>query len=263
MPNPTDYFPASAPNRILEENLKYEDAFEAERRDGFKDKLRDTLFSIGVPPRLHPAGPDILPPEISSLRCFDAMPEMGFGLVGEGGVGKSCALTYGIKKTLVREWAEAGPVRLVNEPPRDIRGAFEGPFRHVPTARTEFRWIGWPAFASRMKNFAARREWTNPQASTEELILWLTTFPKRRALILDDIGMEGVKSGSYTSEQLELLVDEAWNYECKVFWTSNRTVEEMAEPGFYGYRLVSRLTGLSPDAPLPSGMPDLRIRRME
>jgi len=262
MPNPAAYLPVPEPNRILAQNLKFEEEFEKEKATGFADRLRDYLFEIGVPPRLQKANAEMLPAPIARLKCFAAMPEKGFGLVGDGGVGKSCALVYGIKRTLWREWTEAGPARIVESPPKHGAG-FEGPHRVNPRQQTEFKWIGWPAFAARMKSMAARREWTHAEASTEALIQWITTKPQSRVLILDDIGEEGVKAGSYTSEQLELLIDNAWNYECRIFWTSNHSLEQMSEATYYGYRLVSRLTGLSPDATLPPGLPDLRIHQTE
>ena len=79
-------------------------------------------------------------------------------------------------------------------------------------------------------------------------------------LILDDIGEEQIKEDSYTSEQLEFLVDELYNYECRMMWTSNHTPDQMEAPTYYGYRLVTRLTGLAPDATLPHDLPDLRVR---
>jgi len=33
----------------------------------------------------------------------------------------------------------------------------------------------------------------------------------------------------------------------------------LSEPSAYGYRLLSRLTGLAPDAVLPEDMPDMRV----
>ena len=159
---------------------------------------------------------------------------------------------------MIKEWIEGGPSRIEENPNKE----FQGPRVVHPKLMTQFKWVGWPAYASRMKGLASRREWTDPQASVEALVQWATREPEHRVLILDDIGMESIKEGSYTTEQLELLIDDLYNWEVRVFWTSNRSLEEMSEPRFYGYRLISRLTGLSPDATLPKDMPDLRIRKV-
>ena len=251
------FFPGSTPNRTLAKNLEYEDQFNEDRDSGFASRLHTALMEIGVPPRLQKAVPEIVPKEIQRLQCYQAFPMRPFGLVGQGGIGKSCAIVKAMKDTMIREWTEAGPSRLEEQPGTP----FEGPRVVHPKLKTQFKWIGWPAYASKMKTFASRREWLDPQASVEALIQWVTRDPEHRVLILDDIGMESIKEGSYTTEQLELLIDEAWNWECRVFWTSNRSLDEMAEPRFYGYRLTSRLTGLSPDATIPDGLPDLRIHK--
>ena len=72
--------------------------------------------------------------------------------------------------------------------------------------------------------------------------------------------MENIKGEkSYVQEQLELLIDVAYGCEVKTFWTTNKTVEELADERVYGYRLMSRMAGLSPDITLPKDMPDLRV----
>jgi hypothetical protein len=83
----------------------------------------------------------------------------------------------------------------------------------------------------------------------------------------------GKDGGGYALEQLELLLNVAYGYEARLFWTSNKHVQDtelngvkvlgLANPAIYGPRLVSRLTGLSPDTTLPFDLPDLRIRKME
>jgi DNA replication protein DnaC len=258
----TDYLPAPRLNRIFDKNEKLESEFETEKAHGFSERIRRLLLSIGVPPRDQKTKREIIPVEINRLKCWNAFPSYGFGVVGPAGCGKSCALVAQIRKVLVEEMIANGPARYDDtEQYRTVN----------PT--TEFKWIGWPAFASRMKNLAARREWVVPEASTEGLIQWIhTDQDHKRVLILDDLGMENVKGG-YVNEQLELLVDAAYGYEARVFWTSNKQVMDgeregqkvfgLANPAVYGPRLVSRLTGLSPDVQLPDDLPDLRIRRME
>jgi len=252
------FFPGPTQNRMMAKNLEFEETFESEMADGFSSKMHTALMEMGVPPRLQKAVPNRVPKEIHALKCFQSFPAQPFGLVGEGGIGKSCAIVQAIKSTLVRDWTDAGPSRMEESSDR----SFEG-YRVVhPKPKTQFKWVGWPAYASKMKSFASRREWLDPQASVEALVHWATRDAESRVLILDDLGMESIKEGSYTTEQLELLVDELYNWECRVFWTSNRCLEDMEKSTFYGYRLVSRLTGLSPDAMIPNGLPDLRLHKV-
>jgi DNA replication protein DnaC len=246
---PAAYLPAPAQNKNLRDNLRYEEKFELAQGTGFAEQIRHALLEIGVPARNHPSTQEGTPPEIARLQCLQGFPTKGFGLIGPPGCGKSCAFVVALRRTLKAELTEAGPNRWE-----------DGKF--IEARRwTEFKWVGWPAMAIRMKGLAARREWLVPEASTAGLIQWLATDQEcRRVLVLDDLGMETLKADSYTTEQLELLIDEAYGLgTARVFWTSNKLVEDLEQPTAYGPRLMSRLLGLSPDHTLPSDMPDLRI----
>ena len=256
------FMPQPHPNQVYDKNERLEAAFEADKATGFAERIRRVLLAIGVPPRDQKTKREIIPTAISNLKCWNSFPAYGFGMIGNAGCGKSCALVAQIQEVLREELTAAGPKRY-----DDSEQAIGG----EPT--TEFRWIGWPAFASRMKNLAARREWVVPGASTEGLIQWIQSDQDHhRVLILDDLGMENVKGGGYSNEQLELLVDAAYGYEARLFWTSNKSVTDtevdgnkvfgLANPAIYGPRLVSRLIGLSPDAVLPKNMVDLRVQAM-
>ena len=217
-----------------------------ELTEGQAAMILQTGLEMGIPPRDTNATRALIPEPIYRLRCYQAFPTVRFGMVGPAGCGKSNALVNQIKKVLLQELDAVGPENYQRK------------------TGTEFRWVGWPAFAARMKNLSARREWEAQGSSTNELMLWLATEQDRpRVLIMDDIGMENLKPDSYTTEQLELLIDRAYGLEARLFWTSNKTVEQLNEPSAYGPRLISRLTGLSPDACLPPDLPDLRNRRME
>jgi hypothetical protein len=258
------FYPAPEPNRILAKNLEFEAQFEEELATGFSKKIQEALFKMGVPPRIHKTTPGMVPKEIQALRVYQSFPNKGFGLVGPGGCGKSCALVDAIRRVMLKELTEAGPQRLEDVKSTKPHQPFEGPRMVNNEPKTQFKWVGWPAMATRMKGLAARREWTMPGATTDGLIQWLTLDPDhRKVLILDDIGMENVKADSYTNEQLELLIDEAYGWDARVFWTSNHTPEWMERPEAYGYRLVSRLTGLSNDAELSQTLPDLRVRKVD
>ena len=253
-----NYTPGPRENRIFDQNLSYEEEFERAKRNGFAKEIKAAMFEIGVPPRTQKATCESVPKEIANLNCHNNFPATNYGLDGLGGCGKSCSLAYGIKRTLLKEMSEAGP-KVIREEPPSIPGLSSTPRLVSPHRPTVFKWVGWPAMASRMKGLAARREWLDPLATVAALASWATSNPEHHVLILDDIGEEGVKAESYVSEQLELLIDELYNFECRMFWTSNHTVEALAESSCYGYRLASRLVGLSPDVHLPEGMPDLRV----
>jgi len=255
MERPIAFLPAPKQNRILEANLEFEEAFQRDMAEGFTHRMKAILTEIGVPPRLQKAELGRVPEEIKSMESFLAFPAKPFGLVGPGGAGKSCAMVNRIKTVVLHEIAEAGPRVLAD---LGVPGLTSNSAPY-PSTKTTFRWIGWPAFASRMKGLAARREWLDPMATTAGLIQWATADPEHRILVLDDIGEEGIKAESYVSEQLELLVDDLYNHEARLFWTSNHTPEQLSEPSAYGYRLLSRLTGLAPDAVLPEDMPDMRV----
>jgi hypothetical protein len=255
--------PTPETNRILAENLAHEEAFQEDLRHGFKQRIHKMLYEdIQIPPRHQKAVAASVPHEIVSVEGYKDFPSKSFGLVGDGGCGKSCAISSLIQTTLRKDLEAAGPVRIEEMARKDTRVGqpFQGTRTINPEPFTQFKWIGWPAYSVRMKNYASRREWDHPESSVMSLVQWVQCDPERRVLILDDLGMENVRSDSYTTEQLELLIDEIYNWEGRLFWTSNRGPEHLAKPEVYGYRLMSRLMGLSPARILPLGMPDLRNR---
>ena len=201
--------------------------------------IDSVLEKAGIPPRIRRSVDTLVPEEIRALNVYRQFPERSFGLVGESGIGKSSAF--------------AAAIRLTTAADSDL----------------EWRWVCWANAATRMKHMSARREWDHPDATTIRLIDWAKEDPEHHILVLDDLGMEFPKADKardadptkgwvYTSEQLELLIDEMWNHECRLFWTSQRKVTDLE--GYYGSRFMSRLCGLAPDAELPPGMPDLRTR---
>jgi len=210
-------------------------------REFTQETLIDDLAAIGVPPRARKADRETVPKCVQDLHDWQDFPARPFGLVGEGGVGKSCALVFALKRALEREVAQRPRLPI---------------FQNEPV---EYRWVGWPALAGRMNMAASRRDWDDVDVSTVPLIEWICGDPKHRILILDDIGEEG-KFGGHVTTQLDLLIDAIYNYEARMFWTSMKSVTTMAGPKVYGYRMMSRLTGASPDFTLPAGLPDLRIQ---
>jgi hypothetical protein len=163
---------------------------------------------------------------------------------------------------LFKLYEKAGPATY-GGPFVKKQGEMEGSVMRVPVLDLEFKWIGWPAAATRMKNLASQRKWEEPESSILPLCKWLKADPSRHVLIVDDIGMENI--GNYTSEQLELLIDTAYNHEGIFFWTSewvtaSKDEGEKTLRKLYSYRLVSRLIGLAPMVQLPADMSDLRVR---
>ena len=260
--DPAGYFPGEGPSRILTQNLKFEDEFEAAKADGFETKIKKAMHEMGIPPRLQKAARGAVPDEVKNLKFYQNFPANPFGMVGPTGCGKSCALVLRIKEILKEDLEKAGPTRIeeVNPTHRLPHIPFEGTRTVLASPYHQFKWIGWPSFTVHMKSLASRREWNDPRASVFSILEWACREPERRILILDDLGMENAKAEAYTTEQLELLVDEAYNNEVRIFWTSNRSPEDLEKPHVYGPRLVSRLTGASPDAQLPITLPDLRVR---
>lgn len=259
------YFPLPSADYAFQRNLDLQEGFEKARQAGFVDSLARDLDAMGVPPRLRRASHDKVPLPIHTAPGFGRFPSVNFGLVGLGGVGKSCALVSSIKTELCRLYSKAGPATC-GGPPVEERAAtrgMEGAVLRIPTLDLEFKWIGWPTAATLMKNLASQRKWDEPESSVHPLCQWLKADPPRHILIVDDIGMERI--GDYTSEQLELLIDTAYNHECRFFWTSEYPTASKDENlktlrKVYSYRLVSRLTGLAPMIHLPDGMPDLRVK---
>lgn len=251
------YFPEPTQTKIFNEELWLQDEYEKERGHGFAFRIQRILGQIGVPPRLHRAVLDTVPPVIRNKRVYEAFPARSFGMTGPGGCGKSAAIVVGIKKKLEADSITFGPDQMV---PSDngMQGIFT---RKSFEPRENWIWINWPATAVEMKQLASRREWTNPAASLLPIMEQLKARPEKTIVILDDFGMENIKGEkAYVQEQLELLVDVAYNWEARVFWTSNHSFEALADERLYGYRMMSRMAGLAPDLKLPEELPDLRAR---
>lgn len=243
-------------DQTFERNLKAEDEFREEKRHGFEFRLKHDLDLLSIPPRTQKAKLDKIPQEIQRLVAFMKFPEFPFGLAGPGGCGKSCAFAWLIKRFLVDEYNRFGPKVFAYQK----ADKFQGIAVPVEHNRTNILWLNWPSVAIVMKHLAARREWDKPEASLLSLIDRLRQQPENTLLFIDDFGMENIKGEkSYVQEQLELLIDVAYGCEVKTFWTTNKTVEELADERVYGYRLMSRMAGLSPDIALPKDMPDLRV----
>lgn len=205
--------------------------------------IMTALVEAGVSPRLRKSIATRVPAEIARLASYQAFPARPFGMVGPSGIGKSSALVAAMRQAIHAEMT-AGAVK------------------------TTFRWVYWVSAAIDMKAVVSRGDWENPRANLFCLADWVLADTEHHVLVLDDIGMEFPKGAkavenptrgwTYTTEQLERMIDDLWNFEARVFWTSQRTPVEME--ALYGERLMSRLIGLAPDAMLPPGMPDLRIR---
>lgn len=267
-PRPEDFLPVSALTSARREAQQGDDreldAFLAEDTEDFPTAIGIEFDRIGIPPRLRSAKVDEVPREIATMNSMGLFPTLPFGLVGPPGCGKSCALSAKIRENLVADKRKFGPNKWRVE---NMAGV--GLERGIVTAKPvliswephyRFRWIGWPAYSVRMKRLAANREWTNPEASLETVIEWIKADPKRNIAIIDDLGMERIKGEKgYVQEQLELLVDEAFNADAKLFWNSNHSVEELQREANYGQRFMSRLCSMSPDKELPKNMPDLRV----
>ena len=244
-------------DQTFEKNLEIEDKFAEEKRHNFDFRLKRDLNAMTVPPRAQKAKLDMIPQDIQKLTVFQKFPEFPFGLTGPGGCGKSCAFAWLVKRFLINEYIALGPSYFVHK----ADGMFQGVSIQEEPVRTSLLWLNWPSVAITMKHLAARREWDKQEASLLSIIERIRVAPATTILFIDDFGMENIKGEkSYCQEQLELLIDVAYGCEVRTFWTTNKTVEELGEERLYGYRMMSRMAGLSPDVKLPVNLPDLRIR---
>lgn len=157
--------------------------------------------------------------------------ETGFGLVGPTGCGKTWALVQrlGTKvDAMVSRSADPLNARM--------------PWGERP------RWVNWPERAEQIK-----REIRDTQTLDE----WVDMVKTCSELYLDDLARERViGENDYSLGILAEIIDSRYRHERPIFWTSNRSPEELGV--FYSGRLSSRLLGTWP----PFGMSgtDLRLK---
>lgn len=191
------------------------------------------LREIGLEERELAAEPDLVDERLrnslpSWARDFvqGEIPQFGFGIGGEAGVGKTCAMVAMLKlhlRSAYRRRREHGAHAIAPEKIRSL-----------------YCWVDWPRMAHELRTFAvARPEWVANQVKT---------MSRANVLILDDLGSErrkGDYQDDYAAAELDFVVASSrYRAMLPTWYTTNLSLEKLA--GFYGARFASRLVSESP-----------------
>jgi len=164
-------------------------------------------------------------------------PEIGFGLSGTPGIGKTMAMA-----SLIAEHGRARILRIAAE--KDSR-----------RTRGWLAWAPWKAVTERIR---AMSTVDGGFAKVDELI---AGFCSTEVLVLDDLGSERIR-GSYADDwatsQLDRIIDERDRNMQPIWYTTNLGRAAIEER--YGSRLWSRLSAVAPLVELGAGR-DLRMVR--
>jgi DNA replication protein DnaC len=175
------------------------------------------------------------PREIEALNHapIHTLPEiaMGFGLVGNTGVGKSWALVQQL----------AGSVdAMVSASPDPMN--FKMPLK--------VRWVNWPEKAEELKRQCVR--------FADAVDDWCGDVKGAAIVILDDLGRERSKGeDDYATALLNEILDARYRNRLATFWTSNLMPDGLSH--FYPAPLVSRLLSAWPPCVIEGD--DLRLAR--
>lgn len=163
---------------------------------------------------------------------------LGFGLVGPTGTGKSWALAQhlaGVVDRAVRRQPDPAKATLLwidGEVARDCR----------------MSWVVWLNMARQIR----------ARARMEQRWVWdmAEAMADVPYLVLDDLGREERDQREDPAQEvLQEVLEKRYRNNRMLFWTSNRTREELT--AFYGGPMASRLLGTWPDYEL--GGEDLRL----
>lgn len=194
-----------------------------------EQSAEQSLTEIGLEPREMRADQSKVDPDFKThimeyaRELLDGeIPERGFGIFGETGVGKTYAMTClfrvhflaRIRKTR----AEGGRGRKASE---------------------VYCWVDWPAESHWMRSHAvSASEWVSNRVKK------LCTVP---VLILDDLGSERRKGDyqeDYACGELDYIISARYRACLPTWYTTNLTSTGLAQ--FYGARMISRLCGENP-----------------
>lgn len=162
----------------------------------------------------------------------------GFGLLGPTGTGKSWLMA----QLMARRVEEA--VRLQPDPARATLLWIDG-----DVARDRrLAWVVWLDQAQQIRSRARdEKRW---------IWNWVEMAQEVPFLVLDDLGREEVSLREDAArEALQRVLEHRYRNRLPLWWTSNRTREELT--AFYGGPLASRLMGTWPDYEL--GGQDMRL----
>ncbi len=164
-------------------------------------------------------------------------PDVGFGLSGTAGIGKSMAVA-----AIVAEMARKRVERIARSGGyRKLRG-----------------WLQWLAWKEMTEQF---RAWSTEDGGLARANGLVERWGEIEVLVIDDLGSERIK-GSYLDDwatsQLDRILD-ARDRSCRPVWyTSNLSAAALEER--YGSRFWSRLNGAATHVELPAAA-DLRLVR--
>lgn len=147
------------------------------------------------------------------------IPDVGFGISGPAGTGKTFALSALFGVNVLERWKR--------------RAKLEG--RHV--MKPFLVWLRWPEMVNEMRLYSVR------DGGLDEVARRMKRWSEVEALVIDDLGAErlrGEYSEDWVASQLDLLVDRRYNGMRPTWWTTNLSLDAFVNR--YGARLVSRLT---------------------
>lgn len=215
----------------------------------FDDTAARWLQAAGLTKRELGAERERIPPALWAMLAGNAMPgpiakemmrgrcpQVGFGLTGTAGGGKTFALAWLVRAMLESRWQSWIP-KVGKEAIR----------------RQWLTWLSWPETVNRMRIESLRDE------GLEAVDAAIKGMAAAEVLVLDDLGVERLRGGyaeDWVASQLDLLVDTRHNEMKPTWYTTNLTGAELADR--YGSRLCSRLCGENGLYVVADG-PDLRM----
>ncbi|WP_243320417.1 hypothetical protein [Geothrix sp. SG200] len=156
-------------------------------------------------------------------QLLDGHLNVGFGVGGNTGVGKTQAIAAAIVHALV-QYSERVIVPSIRRQAEDGK-----PFPRV-------RWSSWPDEVHWLRSHALR--------GAEDRVEYLAGAD---LLVLDDLGRERIKgdySQDYGASHLDFIVNSRYRAELPIIWTSN--VRQADLVGLYGAAMVRRLIEPNP-----------------
>lgn len=151
----------------------------------------------------------------------------GFGLLGPTGTLKTSTLVHVMAQLVERM------VRRQPDPDRATLLWLDG---EGVAHDARLRWVYWPKTAEMIRRRRWEKAWIEDWAEMAEEVPFL---------VLDDIGREQRDANDPAQEVLQRVLDARHRRKRALWWTSNRTREELST--FYGGPFMSRLLGTWPD----------------
>lgn len=194
----------------------------------YKQYLNQWLVSIGMSPREASAELNLIPSSLKAKMMEERLglnailhgqlPNVGFGICGAAGTGKTFALAAIFKANVVARW--------------ESRARSEG----NKVAKRYISWIRWPEVVNQL------RVQSTTDGGLVEVQKKISAWAGNEVLVIDDIGAERLRgdySEDWVSSQLDLVIDKRYNNLLPTWFTTNLAPEKFMIR--YGGRLVSRL----------------------